>query len=135
MTYDILSDIVLSVFFGFIQRAGVRDAIDYKRNKSTRRKFYKEKTIGIKLLCAYSYKESAAPRHLIVFQTMRAVNLLMFAVTVTLSFFSNTHTVCNFLFSAKLGIMLLDVLYTIFIAGIAASPGSKKMNFDLFKKP
>ena len=68
-------------------RACIRDAVDYKRNKNKIRQFYKETPVIRHLLRIYPLEVIFAPRHYVIFQILRIINIVLLIMTTSLYIF------------------------------------------------
>ena len=132
----ILADILVSALTEFTLRAGVRDAMFYRRNKKQIKKLLSESNFAQKMLHSFSYKKSFAPRHMVFFQTVRIINFLIFSAAMILCLFPNSERIYEHIFYLKIILLYIPYyVYTFIPAVICAKPGEKKINFDIFKKP
>lgn len=137
MKYILFGELLLSILAECALRSAVRDAIEYKRSKKQRKLFYMGNSPFQNIMRVYSYKQSNAPRHMLLFQVMRILNLIAFLAIAFTSFFSNLTELCDDLFQIKIYCLYIPfclyvAYYVFFFSGIS---GKKRIDFSYFKKP
>lgn len=134
--YVLLEELLFSVLFECMWRSAVRDAIEYKRNKRQKKQFYAENTALRNFLRSYAHIQSNAPRHMLLFQIIRILNLIWLLGIALTSFFANSPEVCDFLLNLKVWCLYVPFcLYGAYYFLIIGDPRKKRFDFDRFKKP
>jgi len=133
--FGFFPDLVLSVLVSVAARICIRDAAEYRRNKKEIKEFYNLAPIKRLIFRLYLPSNTYAPRHCILFQIVRFINL----VTIIISAYfyivntDGSSDVCNMIACGK--IILMDIPITIYGILVPKKPRSKAIDFSRFKKP
>ena len=136
MTIYLCIDLFIFLLFEIGARICCRDAVDYKRNKSKQKLFYKEHRLFIHVFRLYTPSMSYAPHHLFWFQIFRLANLGLLTTGIVL-LISHFDFAYKCLFYTRITVLYLPaVLWCMFVIvmQIGREKG-KQINFDYFKKP
>lgn len=93
---------IVFIFFalqcGGILRSGIEDAYQFKMSHREIRQYDKTRSLWYRILLPYSHmKYCGAPRHMRLFQTLRALNLAAIIAMLVLAYiFPPTHSITLF---------------------------------------
>ena len=136
MSVYIIIDIFLFLLFEIYGRICCRDAVNYKRNKSKQKQFYKEHRLIFHLFRLYTPSMSYAPRHLLWFQIFRAANLGLF-ITGLILLLIHLSSVYRLVFYVRLFVLYVPaVVWGLYV--VVTQSGrvkGKQIDFDSFEKP
>ena len=136
MTIYLYIDLFLFLLFEIGAKICCRDAINYNRNKSKQKRFYKEHNLIIHLFRLYTPSMSYAPHHLLWFQIFRLVNGGLLVTGIVLLIADLEFAYKCFFYMKIVVLYLPAVLWSVyvFVTQIGREKG-KQINFDYFKRP
>lgn len=134
---------IVFIFFalqcGGILRSGIEDAYQFKMSHREIRQYDKTRSLWYRILLPYSHmKYCGAPRHMRLFQTLRALNLAAIIAMLVLAYiFPPTHSITLFAYffiGAYFVLLYIPLLcYSIYMSNWPKGP--KGWNFSKSKRP
>lgn len=134
---------IVFIFFalqcGGILRSGIEDAYQFKMTNRQIRQYDKTRSLWFRILLPYSHmKYCGAPRHMRLFQALRALNWAAIIAMLVLAYiFPPTHSITLFAYffiGAYFVLLYIPLLcYSIYMSNWPKGP--KGWNFSKSKRP
>ena len=137
MTGVYLAYVLSFIIVNAVWRAGIADAMDYKKNKKRRREYKKETPFIRRILRIYPVKDCSAPRHLKIYYFFRAFNALVMIIALITLPSENAPGRYDLLihYIVYAAILFLPIIPEMIYQIIFGKYGGKPTDFSIYKKP